>query len=645
MNVFERLRRRGRHGASNVVRVFATALSLAALYTTTASSQPGPSEHDQHHPGRGGPPNEAGPPGMGMPGMGAGGMESMMDRMGVPPPRELFPEMMRLDEPSAEQREALANRARSRRLGGAVRLSEGLEELDRAIDANDRVALSEALSEARAGLDELESGLAAEQALAAGASPPRVATAWFKDEMRMETAGTPESPRALGIGWFHAFVMAILTAFSAAMIGMYFQKMRRASRLLEELGLAAPDSAGSIPSPSPSPSPDAATPADTEPSTHRAPAGAERPSNAVLFEALRKTGSCGSCKSPCAARVRVSHIVEETPDVKTFRLRPLDGGPLPFEYLPGQFLNVVVPSGEEGDGRTTKRSYTIASSPTQSTFCEISVKRDPEGEVSRYLHDVVTEGDEIRIAAPYGRFTFTGDEADSIVLIGCGVGITPLMSVIRYLTDHCWSGEIVLIYGFRTPADYLFGEELTYLARRHPNLSVYPIASSPGNEPWQGRVGRIDSQMVEQLVPEIAGRLVHICGPKAMMDATRAFLLELGVPKARVRFESFGGASATRRPARKTQQDARGTPHKVSFSQSRKTAEVPPGSTVLDVAESVDVEIEWSCRTGTCGSCAVKLLEGSVEMEIDDGLDSEDRSAGLILACQAIPTSDVVVEA
>lgn len=636
MSGSERSFLRGSPDARTSARVFAVAVLAVCLAMTTALAQPDPSEHDEHHPGRSGPPETAGPPGMGMSGMGDGGMESMMDRMGVPPPRELFPEMMRIEEPTAEQRAALLDRARTRRLGGAIRLSEGLESLDQAVDENDRIALSEALGEARAGLDELESGLSAEQALAAGSAPPEVAIDWFRDEMRLQGSSTPEV-LPLGIGWFHAFVMAILAAFSLAMIAMYFQKMRRASQLLAELSQAGAQTV----EPTRSPPPSVSEAADDEPQRLAGPLPA---SNPVIFEALRKTGSCGSCKSPCATHVRVAQVVQETPDVKTFRLRPIDDGPLPFEYLPGQFLNVIVPSNTS-EGATTKRSYTISSSPTQSTFCEISVKREPDGEVSTYLHDQVAQGDEIRIAAPYGRFTFTGEEATSIVLIGCGVGITPLMSVIRYLTDHSWTGEIVLLYGFRRPADYLFGEELAYLASRHPNLRVFPTASSPDDAPWQGRVGRIDAAMVRQLVPDVADRLVHICGPKPMMDATREFLLELGVAKDRIRFESFGGKSAKDGPIERPTKDALEAAHKVVFSRSQKTAEIPPGSTVLDVAESVDVEIDWSCRMGTCGICAAKLLEGSVEMEVDDGLDEEDRSAGKILTCQAKATSDIMVEA
>ena len=106
---------------------------------------------------------------------------------------------------------------------------------------------------------------------------------------------------------------------------------------------------------------------------------------------------------------------------------------------------------------------------------------------SGYLHQRVKEGEELDIAAPAGRFTFTGTEANSILLIGGGVGITPLMSVIRYLTAHGWPGEIVLLYCFREPKDFIFREELEYLQRRNPNLRVIAAATRRGRTPWLGQ--------------------------------------------------------------------------------------------------------------------------------------------------------------
>src|SRR6516165_312520 len=139
--------------------------------------------------------------------------------------------------------------------------------------------------------------------------------------------------------------------------------------------------------------------------------------------------------SPVAAQwtgtLRVAKIFQDTPEVRTFRLVMPSGSKLPFDFLPGQYL-VLKP---EIDGHKVGRSYTIASSPTRNGYCELTIKREERGLVSRYLHDMLREGAVLNISAPAGRFTFTGAEDERIVMIAGGVGITPLMAKIRYLTD------------------------------------------------------------------------------------------------------------------------------------------------------------------------------------------------------------------
>ena len=146
-------------------------------------------------------------------------------------------------------------------------------------------------------------------------------------------------------------------------------------------------------------------------------------------------------------------IVRETPSVLTFRLADPTADRLPFDFLPGQFLQVEV---EPEAGKTARRSYTIASSPTQRAYVELTVKREEQGVVSRYLHDKVVADDLLKVSGPFGAFTFTGTDAQSIVLIAGGVGITPMMSVLRYLTDTAWKGDIFFFYGARSTEEFVF---------------------------------------------------------------------------------------------------------------------------------------------------------------------------------------------
>ena len=150
---------------------------------------------------------------------------------------------------------------------------------------------------------------------------------------------------------------------------------------------------------------------------------------------------------------------DETPEVRTFRLASVGEPRLPFDFLPGQYLNLTLGI----DGQKVRRSYTIASSPTRIGCCEVTVKREEHGLASRHLHDSVRVGDLFDVLAPAGRFTFTGAKSDRIVLIAGGVGITPLMSQIRYLTDTSWPGDIHLVFSVKTERDIIFREELAAL--------------------------------------------------------------------------------------------------------------------------------------------------------------------------------------
>jgi ferredoxin-NADP reductase len=336
----------------------------------------------------------------------------------------------------------------------------------------------------------------------------------------------------------------------------------------------------------------------------------------------------------------VARIFDEAPEVKTFRLTAPDGGPLPFGYLPGQFLSLTI----RHDGRPVRRSYTIASSPTQRDYVEITIKRVEQGVVSGYLHDRLKEGNSLEVAAPFGSFTFTGKEADSIVLVGGGVGITPLMTVIRYLTDRGWPGDIFLLYLCRAPQDFLFRQELEYLQTRFANLHVVASMTRAEGTAWTGPTGRLTKELISQSVPNIAARRVHLCGPPPMMAAVQAILAELGVSAEQVKTESFTLARGKPEPEREAQETQKVTAT-VTFARSGKSAPLPPDRTVLEVAESTGVEIPYVCRVGVCGVCKVKLLSGSVTMAIQDALTPEDKAQGLVLACQAKSTAPISVEA
>lgn len=327
----------------------------------------------------------------------------------------------------------------------------------------------------------------------------------------------------------------------------------------------------------------------------------------------------------------VERVTQETHDVRTFRLRPVDGGPLPFTYQPGQYLNLALTI----DGHRVPRSYTIASTPSRPGFVEITVKRKAGGYGSHAVHDQLVEGARVKVGAPAGKFVFTGDGADRVLLLAGGVGITPLMAITRFLTDRGWKGEIHLVNAVRSPDDIIFADELAALAAKHPNLHVTHVTR-----------GFITAEVLTAAVPDLAGVPVFLCGPDPMMAAMRALLIGLGVPDEVIHTEAFvspatPSSDAVAAPEAVTAIDG---PATISFARSKKGCD-GVGLTVLEAAEDCGVDLPYECRSGICGQCKIPLLAGKVTMDSQDALTAAERARGLILACQARATADIAVDA
>lgn len=334
----------------------------------------------------------------------------------------------------------------------------------------------------------------------------------------------------------------------------------------------------------------------------------------------------------------LKEVEQVTHNVKTFRFINPKGGEIPFRHVPGQFVTLDI----ELRGIPIRRSYTIASSPSRRDRMEITVKREDHGLVSRWLHDELQPGTPVRVEAPGGTFGFSGKEAASVVLIGGGVGITPMMSIARYLTDTNWPGTIYMLLGFLSPRDYIFEREIEELKARNPMLRVVVTVTDTAGTSWPGATGFVDARLISATVPDIALHRVHVCGPPPMMDAVKKSLDSLGVPADQVKTEAFG--TDKRDPTRQSDKTGKAVAE-IKFLASGVSATAREGMSLLEVAEEAHVHIENACRSGSCGNCMVKLKSGKVRMAVDDALSAAEKEEGYILTCQAEPESAVALEA
>ena len=392
-----------------------------------------------------------------------------------------------------------------------------------------------------------------------------------------------------------------------------------------------------------------------------------RPASESAPRSVQPTRQMSVLSSPKPSKgwkgeLRIAAIFQETPDVRTLRLMSADGGEFPFVYQPGQFINLQLII----DGKRVNRSYSLASSPTRSDACELTIKREPSGLASKYIHEHLRVGDMLLVSGPSGKFIFTGDSSPGAVLIAGGVGITPVMSILRYLTDRAWKGPIHFLIVAKTEQDLIFRDELRWLQSRHPNLHVcITLTRTDPHSMWSGNRGRATAELMTRVIPNLTQLPVYLCGPNEMMDATTELLLKLGVPSSRIHTEAFSGKKSSATTAETDAVLSEESPLGISaaislatpipsakvgtatirFSRSGRSTQADPDMTILEAAETISIEIAYECRSGICGQCKTKLLHGNVQMDCEDALSAAEKASGIVLACQARPQSDLNVEA
>ncbi|MBZ9817610.1 hybrid-cluster NAD(P)-dependent oxidoreductase [Mesorhizobium sp. CA7] len=314
-------------------------------------------------------------------------------------------------------------------------------------------------------------------------------------------------------------------------------------------------------------------------------------------------------------------VIDETHDVKTFVFSAASDRM--FCFNAGQYV-VLHPTI---DGAAVARSYSVSSPPTRPLDLHVTVKRTPGGLVSNWLHENLRFGDEINIEGPRGSFKLDGLPGEKPLFLAGGSGITPLISMLRTLTDRASDLDLRLIYSARSPRDIIFRSELDALAARFPNMAVTYVCSK-ADPSWAGPTGRIDGPMLLRLVPDLGDRTVYACGPEQYMTALRDGLGQAGVDPRGYHEESFGaGLGGAARDV------ASAVSSSVHFARSGLEHRCAAGETLLDAARNCGVYVPTGCQQGVCGACRIAKLSGAVAMHDLGGLTPEEKSAGFVLAC------------
>jgi len=334
----------------------------------------------------------------------------------------------------------------------------------------------------------------------------------------------------------------------------------------------------------------------------------------------------------------VAKIEKESDVISSFYLRRADGKPL-LPPRPGQFLPIRVTIA--GQSRPVQRTYTI-SDVSDGIHYRLSIKREARGSsVSTFLHDNAKPGFRLEAMTPRGKFILDETNDRPVALISGGVGITPMIAMLNHLAaqNGGLKRQVYFVHGARSGAEHAFGPHVRGLAAKHPNLSVHVCYSSPCDADRLGEahdsVGRIDTSLLKQLLPLDACDF-YLCGPIAFMQSNYDGLIAAGVPRARIRFESFGGGALTLKP----EVHAVGKqmpPVPVRFAKSDISAEwAPERGTLLEFAETLGIAPVFGCRSGICGTCATTLKQGAVEY-LEEPIAALEN--GQVLLCCSTPAA------
>ncbi len=329
----------------------------------------------------------------------------------------------------------------------------------------------------------------------------------------------------------------------------------------------------------------------------------------------------------CYNQMQVHSVLKETDDVYTLELIAQDFYP----YQPGQYALVSIKNTPD-----IARAYTLSSSPGLSRFVTLTVRRIENGVGSNWLTSEVKPGDQIWLSDPMGEFTCTKIVSNHYLLAAGGCGVTPIMSMTRWLLNNRPEVNITVLYSVHAPKDVIFKREWEQLRHQFPQLKLFINASVDAEEGFLS--GRVNRDMLARLVPNIADYTVLTCGPQSYMNDLQVMTEALGVPPQRFFLEQFHAAAENCLVDNSKQ---------VSLTITNpvpQTFSVPVGMSLLAALEEHKAPVIAACRSGICGSCKTLVRSGDYEVSTQGPLTEDEIKRGYVLACSCRLKGNITVD-
>jgi ring-1,2-phenylacetyl-CoA epoxidase subunit PaaE len=333
--------------------------------------------------------------------------------------------------------------------------------------------------------------------------------------------------------------------------------------------------------------------------------------------------------------LEVRQIIRETPSAVSVAFTVPEALQPSYSFKAGQYITLKTTlNGEE-----VRRAYSLCAAPNENTL-KVAIKEVEDGTFSTYANRELTEGTVLDVHAPEGNFIYTpSTHSGAIALFAAGSGITPIMSILK--TALAYGTKVALLYGNKSPEETIFYKELNTLAEKYPNFYLKYVYSQARAE--NALAGRIDATAVNYVVKnqmkDADFKHYYICGPEPMIHLVSDTLKANGVSETAIYFELFTASA-------ETNEEAEAVTGKSTISilvdDEDFTFEMDASETILDAALKQKIDAPYSCQGGICSSCIARVTEGKAVMEKNQILTDSELEEGMILTCQAHPTTPTI---
>ena len=334
----------------------------------------------------------------------------------------------------------------------------------------------------------------------------------------------------------------------------------------------------------------------------------------------------------------VKALHRETDKSVTISFQIPDHLKMDYQFQAGQYITLKT----NLNGQEVRRDYSLCSSP-KSGELKVAVKEVMDGTFSAYANNDLKVGDTLEVAPPKGRFVFEPNDkkTKNIALFAAGSGITPVLSIIKCALEEEVHSKIILVYGNKTPQGTMFLNELLELQQTNKDRFIIQFVFSQADE-TDAIFGRIEKSTVNYVMKNkhknIEVDAFYLCGPEAMIHTVKDVLTEHDIPTDRIHFELFKAAKPTENSTLGAIPDGK-TQITVVVDEEETTFEMSQKQTVLEAALDKDLDAPYSCQGGICSSCLARITEGEATMRQNNILTDSEVAEGLILTCQAHPTT------